>query len=171
MIKHLLFLKWWLVMSIVAVSGYFLTKFGICQEIWETDSTFICVGIVGVFAIMSVWCGMKTYVFSHAVQKNNENLLEQIKNQEQIGWFVADCFTMAGFIGTIWGMIVALNGFDGINPSDILSIQKLISSLVKGVSIALYTTLTGLVCGMLLKVQYYNLGYELLKKGNNNEQK
>ena len=169
MIKHLIFLRWWVIASIICITSYFLHQFGICEEIWETDSTFISAGIAGIFGIMSVWCGIKTFTLSHGLRKSREDLVAQVTHQEKIGWFVADLFTMAGFVGTIWGMIVALKGFEGINPADITSIQSLISSLVHGVSIALYTTLTGLVCSLLLKIQYFNLGYAI--EGRNNEEK
>lgn len=162
MVKHIFFLRWLLIVSLIGIASYFLNEFGVVDEIWKTDTTFICAGIVSVFCLMSIWCGYKTY----ALKLLTLELYNQIKSQEKIGWFVADCFTTAGFVGTIWGMIVALKGFNGIDPSDIISIQKLISSLVHGVSIALYTTLTGLVCSLLLKLQYFNLGYviERLKK-------
>lgn len=169
MTKHLIFLRWWVIASLIFISSYFLYQFGICEEIWKTDSTLISAGIVGVFSLMTVWCGIKTFTLSHGLRKSRKDLIETVKNQEQIGWFTADLFTMAGFVGTIWGMIVALKGFDGVNPSDIMSIQHLISALVHGVSIALYTTLTGLVCSALLKIQYFNLGYAL--EGRDNEEK
>ena len=169
MTKHLIFLRWWVISSIICISFYFLYQFGICKEIWETDSTLISAGIAGVFVLMTAWCGIKTFMLSHGLRKSREDLVETVTNQETIGWFVADLFSIAGFTGTIWGMIVALKGFEGVNPSDITSIQHLISSLVQGVSIALYTTLTGLVCSALLKIQYFNLGYAL--KGRDNEEK
>lgn len=161
MIKHLIFLRWWFVASLIFIASYFLNEFGVMKRIWETDVTFISAGIVLIFVLMSVWCGIKTFTLSYMIEKNQTNLLPQIKKQAEIGWFVADCFTMAGFVGTIWGMIVALKGFEGVNPADILSIQKLISSLVLGVYTALYTTFTGLVCSLLLKIQYFNLTYTL----------
>lgn len=161
MIKHLPFLRWWLLASLIAISSYFLNEFGICEEVWETDQTFISVSIVGIFLVMSFWCGIKTFILG---KEHNQKQILQIRKQENIGWFVADLFTMLGFVGTIYGMIIALKGFDGINPADVLSIQKLISSLVHGVSIALYTTLTGLICSLLLKVQYFNLSYDLESK-------
>lgn len=168
MIKHLIFLRWWVIASFICIASYFLYQFGICEEIWRTDSTFISAGIVGAFSVMSIWCGIKTFVLGHAVQKDKKSLITQVTNQEKIGWFMADLFTMLGFVGTIWGMIVALKGFAGVNPSEIESVQRLISSLVQGVSIALYTTLTGLVCSLLLRVQYFNLGYAL--KGSEDEE-
>lgn len=178
MVKHLLFLRWWLVAAVIGITAYFLTQFGVCQEVWETDSTYISSAIIAVFAVMSVWCGIKTFTLSNAVHKfedvaggqyKKKAVYDQIEKQEQIGWFAADSFMTAGFVGTIWGMIVALGGFEGINPSDVSSIQSLISSLVHGVSIALYTTLTGLVCALLLKIQYFNLSYARQKTEDKNE--
>jgi biopolymer transport protein ExbB/TolQ len=62
-----------------------------------------------------------------------------------------------GMIGTIWGFILMLAGFVNVDVSDIKSVQELLTSMSGGMSIALYTTLTGLVCSQILKVQFFNL--------------
>ena len=82
---------------------------------------------------------------------------------EEVGWFAAGTFTSVGMVGTVIGMIWALKGFIDVNISEVTSVQRLISSMVFGVSTALYTTLVGLVCSILLKVQYFNLGHSLKK--------
>jgi len=143
--------------AVVAVAGYFCHTFGIFSEILDKDMTYISVVIGATFVIMSTWCGVKTFQLSQAIHKNKPDLIAKMEHQEEIGWFTAETFTTLGFIGTIIGMIYALKGFIGINPSDITSLQSLISDLVYGMSTALYTTLVGLVCSRLLMLQYFNL--------------
>jgi len=50
-----------------------------------------------------------------------------------------------------------LAGFVNVDVSNIKSVQGLLTSMSGGMSIALYTTLTGLVCSQILKVQFFNL--------------
>ena len=60
-------------------------------------------------------------------------------------------------IGTVVGFIMMLGGFFTVDFSDTATLQNLIKDLGSGMSGALYTTLTGLICSALLKVQYFNL--------------
>lgn len=172
MANHILFLRWWLIVTLTGVAAYFCHKFGVFLEILDKDMTFISVAVAVAFIFMSLWCGLKTYTLSRAMGKKstNERLLEvsdRIRKEEEAGWFAAETFTTMGFIGTVIGMIFALKGFIGINPSDIASLQRLISDLVYGMSTALYTTLVGLVCSRLLMLQYFNLGHARRKVSTN----
>lgn len=160
MAKHLLFLRWWLIVSLTGIATYFCHQFGIFHEILDKDMTYISIIIATAFVGMSIWCGLKTYLFSRVIGGAGWKMRQvavNTENDEEAGWFAAETFTTLGFIGTIIGMISALKGFIGIDTSDISSIQNLISDLVYGMSTALYTTLAGLVCSRLLMLQYFNL--------------
>lgn len=167
MVKHILFLRWWLIVALVSIAAYFCYQFGIYTEILNKDMTYLSVVIGCAFVMMSLWCGLKTFLLSRAFakriekngHKNLRRVAERLRTEEEAGWFAADTFTTLGFIGTVIGMIFALKGFIGINPSDITSLQGLISDLVYGMSTALYTTLVGLVCSRLLMLQYFNLAH------------
>ena len=50
-----------------------------------------------------------------------------------------------------------LSGFTKLDVSDVNTVQGLIKNLGIGMSTALYSTLTGLICSALLKIQYFNL--------------
>ena len=69
MVKHMLFLRWWLMIAVIAVAGYFCYTFGIFHEILDKDMTYISVGIGVAFTIMSLWCGMKTFRLSRAINR------------------------------------------------------------------------------------------------------
>ena len=161
MVKHLLFLRWWVIACLTGVAGYFAHQFGAFQEILNEDWTFISPTIAALFVFMSLWCGLKTFLLSFRINRNRitPDKLVEIEAQEDIGWFAAESFQVLGFIGTICGMIYALKGFVGVDFADISAIQTLVSNLVSGVSVAFYTTLTGLVASLLLKMQYFNLSY------------
>jgi hypothetical protein len=173
MTRHMLFLRWWLIVTLVGIGAVFAGRFGAFQEIYDKDITRLSFVIFTGFLFMSVWCGVKTYRLSILADKglpgaglltvNDREELGRMSNLEEVGWFAAGTFTSVGMVGTVIGMIWALTGFIDVNISEVTSVQRLISNMVFGVSTALYTTLVGLVCSILLKLQYFNLGHALRK--------
>jgi hypothetical protein len=167
--RHVLFLRWWLIVTLTGVGALFAHRFGVFREISDKDITGLSFVIFAGFVFMSGWCGVKTFrlssLLSGSAGKGGEitevekGSLEKISHLEEVGWFAAGTFTSIGMIGTIIGMIWALKGFINVNITEVTSVQKLISHMVFGVSTALYTTLVGLICSTLLKLQYFNLGH------------
>ena len=168
MLKHTLFLRWLLIVSLIGTGSYFVHRFGVFSDIYDIDRTKLRFAILAGFVGLSAWCGMKTFTLSGLLDggpdgggrdEEDRRTIEQITNLEEVGWFAAGFFTSVGMIGTVIGMIWALTGFIGVNITEVASVQRLISEMVYGVSTALYTTLVGLVCSILLKLQYFNLGH------------
>jgi biopolymer transport protein ExbB/TolQ len=63
-----------------------------------------------------------------------------------------------GMIGTVIGFILMLGGsFESLNVADTGSVKTALTDMALGMSTALYTTLVGLVCSQLLKVQLVNV--------------
>ena len=61
-------------------------------------------------------------------------------------------------IGTVSGFLIMLTGaFAGVDLGDEVAMKNVLEKMSKGMSTALYTTLFGLICGSLLKVQYFSL--------------
>ncbi|MDC1257330.1 MotA/TolQ/ExbB proton channel family protein, partial [bacterium] len=59
-----------------------------------------------------------------------------------------------GMIGTVAGFILMLGGsFSDIDTSNPETLKTALKSMALGMSTALYTTLVGLVCSQLYKVQ------------------
>jgi biopolymer transport protein ExbB/TolQ len=70
---------------------------------------------------------------------------------------MSDLFLSIGMVGTVIGFISMLGGFAELDVNNTQTVQDLIKELGLGMSTALYTTLVGLVCSILLKVQYFNI--------------
>lgn len=81
----------------------------------------------------------------------------QIKGKHEIGWFVADAMIKLGLLGTVIGFIFMLSSVTNLTTFDASIMQDVLTSMSSGMGVALYTTLTGLVCGMLLALQYHFL--------------
>ncbi|MFO1069163.1 MAG: MotA/TolQ/ExbB proton channel family protein [Geminicoccaceae bacterium] len=66
----------------------------------------------------------------------------------------ANLLVMLGLIGTVLGFIMALGGVDADSAGDASSVGPMVSSLVAGMSVALYTTLVGSVLNVWLMLNY-----------------
>ena len=67
---------------------------------------------------------------------------------------IAGSLVLLGLVGTVVGFIIALSGVDPEKASDINSVSPMVSTLVAGMSTALYTTLVGAVLNLWLMANY-----------------
>ena len=165
MIKHTLFLKWWLFLSITLLGTLGLGQQGYLHLLWEGDTTKLSFVLLSIFTVMSGWCGYKTWTLSRFLDngQTEDYLVEKIEHLMEVGWFTSDVCLSIGMMGTVIGFIMMLSGFTNIDVKDMSTVQGLIKNLGVGMSTALYTTLTGLVCSALLKIQYFNLSQAIDK--------
>jgi hypothetical protein len=70
---------------------------------------------------------------------------------------IANSLVLLGLIGTVIGFIIALSGVDPQRASDVSAIAPMVSTLIDGMSVALYTTLVGAVFNLWLMVNYHIL--------------
>lgn len=70
---------------------------------------------------------------------------------------VANSLVIMRLIGTVIGFIIALSGIDPQKASDFESITPMVSTLIRGMSTALYTTLVGAILNLWLMVNYHLL--------------
>ena len=80
-------------------------------------------------------------------------------------------FRSLGMLGTIIGFCLMLVGFENLDISNQQTVQGLLAELGKSMATALYTTLVGLLCGQLLKVQAFILSLHLNKLEHKQEVK
>lgn len=70
---------------------------------------------------------------------------------------IAGTLVILGLIGTVVGFIISLSGVDPNGVSDAKTISPMISKLILGMSVALYTTLVGAVLNVWLMICYHVL--------------
>lgn len=83
------------------------------------------------------------------------------------GWFIADLLLTLGLLGTVVGFILMLGPISALDTTDHGAIKAALAAMSGGMAVALYTTLTGLIGGMLLKIQGFlleNAVDELLRR-------
>jgi biopolymer transport protein ExbB/TolQ len=73
---------------------------------------------------------------------------------------VANSLVLMGLIGTVIGFIIALSGVDPATAGDVNAIGPMVSTLIGGMSVELYTTLVGAILNIWLM-----LNYRLLESG------
>ena len=66
----------------------------------------------------------------------------------------ANSLVLLGLIGTVIGFIIALSGVDPDAVSDIKSISPMVSQLLAGMAVALYTTLAGATLNLWLMINH-----------------
>lgn len=81
----------------------------------------------------------------------------RLKGPHDIGWFMADLMIKMGLLGTIIGFIMMLASVANITDFDVTTMQKVLKQMSAGMGTALYTTLAGLTCSMLVAAQYQML--------------
>lgn len=67
---------------------------------------------------------------------------------------IAQSLVVLGLVGTVVGFVIALSGVDPQSASDPGMIAPMVSTLIQGMSVALYTTLVGAVLNLWLMVDY-----------------
>jgi hypothetical protein len=68
--------------------------------------------------------------------------------------YVANSLVLLGLIGTVVLFIIALSGVDPKAASSVQAIAPMVTDLIGGMSVALYTTLVGAVLNLWLTVNY-----------------
>ncbi len=67
---------------------------------------------------------------------------------------LANSLVLFGLIGTILGFIMALRAVDPETAGDVAAVAPMISGLIEGLGVALYTTLVGAVLNLWLMMNY-----------------
>ena len=67
---------------------------------------------------------------------------------------LANSLVFLGLIGTVVGFIIALSGVSAESAADVEAIGPMVSTLISGMSVALYTTLVGAILNIWLMTNY-----------------
>jgi len=79
----------------------------------------------------------------------------------RFGYVIADLMLKLGLLGTVIGFIFMLGSLVDLNSIDINVMQKLLGQMSGGMKVALFTTLTGMTCGVLLNLKYQLLDWSV----------
>ena len=88
---------------------------------------------------------------------------DDLANRHALGHFLSDVLLKLGLVGTVVGFILMLLPVGEFGAFDPERVPELLAAMSAGMSVALYTTLAGLVTSTLLKAQYYLLDASLAR--------
>ena len=163
--KYESFLKWWLLFTLFVLGTIFSFYLGYMKLLWDKDASYLSITTIVLFFIMSIKCGADIFVLERS-KKVTKDLIDSSIRKEEALWFASEVCLNLGMLGTIIGFCMMLAGFEKLNISDQQTIQGLLAELGKSMATALYTTLVGLLCGQLLKLQAFILSLQIGKLQN-----
>ena len=141
-------LKWWLIFCLTLLGFGTLYYFNMHSQLYYADVTKLSFLTIIIFMFTSVWIGRKTY---------DLETTSVIDDKIDVGWFIAESCLALGMVGTVTGFLYMLGtAFENIDITDATTLQDALASMAKGMSTALYTTLTGLIASLIIKVQLVN---------------
>jgi len=157
-------LKWWLIFCLILIGFGTAYHFNLHSQLYYADVTKLSFLIIIIFIFTSVWIGRKTYDLE-LNQKDKSYLKTDVNDKIDVGWFIAETCLALGMVGTVTGFLYMLGtAFENIDISNSQTLQDALASMAKGMSTALYTTLTGLIASIIIKVQLVN--YEVGEETN-----
>jgi MotA/TolQ/ExbB proton channel family len=81
-------------------------------------------------------------------------LASRLRGSNDFGVFASDTLMKLGLFGTIVGFIMMLAPISGLDTENSEALKSSMSAMSDGMAVAMYTTLTGLVGSVLVRVQY-----------------
>ncbi len=96
-----------------------------------------------------------THPFANDQSQLLDALSKRIRSPQQLGWLIADLMIKLGLLGTVIGFILMLQSVPTVEDLDISAIQTMLSKMSDGMRVALFTTLCGLIGGVLAGIQYH----------------
>ena len=181
--KYLLILRYSLINLVGLIFLFVLITQGYVTKAIKADITNMVIVILTLFAVGFVLAAYRTFWLSRelnysffkilpnhslakeflqnskkldASSRNNLAASLRIKLSSKINYikFMANTLVILGLIGTVIGFIIALSGVDGSVSSNPEEVSKMVSTLIQGMSVALYTTLVGSICSVWLNICY-----------------
>ena len=141
----------------LGIFGVFLGGLGLCAgKIWKISRELDCVR--NTETCSASWAA--TYLEEISGRGSGSRgitadaLRVKLANRIAVVRQVAASLVLLGLIGTVLGFVIALSGVNPEAAGDVRAIAPMITSLISGMSVALYTTLVGAVLNLWLMVNY-----------------
>ena len=137
------FLLWWIQVVTVSFAAILIFTYGWFEKLYDADQTKISFIIIIIFIGASIATGFLSF------KSNNK-----YKTLSNYIWFSSETMVTLGLIGTVAGFLLMLSSaFDNLDVKNVENVQEVITDMSLGMSTALCTTLVGLVCSVLTKIQ------------------
>ena len=152
------FLQGLILVGLIVFAGYLLNEQGLIGLLLAGDRSGISYLIAGIWLVLTFrwlwllrWVQRQYDLPTDFDTDHREAILARWLNH---GWFAADSVLKLGLLGTIIGFILMLAPISKLSGYDAASLQAALGEMSAGMAVALYTTLTGLVANLLLRLQF-----------------
>lgn len=154
-------LYWYLMLCLFMLGSVVMGPTGIYTTVFRADVTLLSFLIFILFWVFTIRTGIQTW---QATTTTDTGRAMQLLHQLDLSWFVSDVLVSLGMLGTVIGFLYMLGvNFANLDPSNSVLLKASLKAMSTGMSTALWTTASGLVCSILLKIQLFNVN-ELLEK-------
>jgi hypothetical protein len=152
MLKNLLMYRFIIFNSLMTGLMAWLASKGYLSLVVASDPTGISLGIAALFLLSGAATTIQAWKITREKNAHKEGRYtakDKAKRQIKLGRIsrASDAMALLGIIGTVVGFIIA---FATTDPSSLLNASDVstgVAQIMKGMGIALYTTLTGAVLG------------------------
>ncbi|MFQ5545044.1 MAG: MotA/TolQ/ExbB proton channel family protein [Acidiferrobacterales bacterium] len=141
----------------VVIGLVFLVGLGLCgRKIWQTSRELNRARQPDAFARSNVVRDLERLRTRDPESRGNLIGAARLTLSHRISIVrhIANSLVLLGLIGTVLGFIIALSGVDAERATDIDAITPMISTLISGMSTALYTTLVGAILNVWLMANH-----------------
>ncbi len=138
----------------VIIFAVFLAGLAICtRKVWQTS---------GEIDALNGPDGLRAGALAHLTQRDQNNapsvqdgaMRLRLAQRISVVRHLANTLVLLGLIGTVLGFIIALSGVSPEQASDVNAIAPMVSTLIRGMSTALYTTLIGSILNVWLMANF-----------------
>jgi hypothetical protein len=162
---------WWLLAGVLLFAAWWLQGRGLWQALVEGDPSGISLVILALGLVGTLWCGHRAWALAAQAQAGSpwrlahrrqraqdaalapQLLAEQSHGPHETAWWFAAAAVKLGLLGTVVGFIVMASRLAATGVFEVEQIQALLQQMTRGMAIALYTTLVGLVVNLGLGLQ------------------
>lgn len=159
-VTHVLFLRWVLLVTILATLSYIGILFGAIGWIHRFDPTYITFSIAIIGYIMTCWLGAQYWKVSTIMDHDvtpTDGMWRSIKAVIGHGLFTSWLCGSLGLLGTIIGFVKVVASFQGLHADAADQIAPFIQSMGVNLGTAFVTTLGGLVAQVVISLQCHHL--------------
>ena len=157
--SHIL-LRGLILLGVIGFGAYVIHANGLWTLLLVGDKSYLSLAIITLWVVVSArWFYLLRWVERQKIQPQLDPILVESEYARRLnhGWFAADVALKLGLLGTVIGFILMLASIRDITGFDTTSLQSALKAMSGGMAVALYTTLAGLVCNLLLRVQFQML--------------
>lgn len=140
------FLRWWLLFWLSIAGAVTAGALGFYPYLWRSDASYLSWACLAIYALMTAFVGQLT---SQARRRG------MAVSHLPFCWFAANALMALGLIGTLVGFLIIPEAIS----QGLTDPAKVLTRAAVGLSTAALTTIVGLSCSMLLKLQLINLQY------------